>query len=210
MKPVKKYIVMALYILSVVVYLGCNSGGRNNRLNTCFSIEQAEPEPCFDADAKGTTSVVIDKTVDEVIAEQEAMGGFIGELPFTEIIKEDFFSGPIPPELEDCLSVYVESELVVNSEEDWDLFRESCWFSQFDLADVDFSAQSVLSVIQGSIGVETDIVAVLEFSSKIVVIVSDQEFSELPPSVHAGPFHIVFISNTDIPFDFIRVKEVTE
>lgn len=212
MKNIKNLAAIISFTLPLIIYSGCGDdgedGGSDSQINTCFSVLQPEPEPCFDEDAVGMTSFVTDKTVEEVISEQEAMSGFVGELEFREIAREGFFAGPALPEMIDCLSVYAQSELVINDEGDWGMFRDSCWFSQFDLPDVDFSNEAVLAVIKDSIGFETDIVSVLEFSSRIVVIVRDREFIELPPSIHAGPFHIVSIPNIDAPLVFIRVEEV--
>lgn len=210
MKNIKSLPAIVLYTFSLIIYSGCGDEGEGDgsgsQINTCFSVLQPEPEPCFDEDALEMTSFITDRTVEEVISEQEAMSGFVGEIEFREIAREGFFPGPALPEMIDCLSVYSQSELAINSDEDWDMFRDSCWFFQFNLTDIDFSNEVVLAVIQGPIGLETDIVSVLEFSSKIVVVVRDDEFSEMPPSVHAGPFHIVSIPNSNLPLNFVRVK----
>ena len=182
----------------------CNGDG--NGINICFSGMSSEP--CFDSNEGGSTTVITGRTTEEVIAEQQGREDFIGELEITSIVRDRAFVGIPSGSLdEECIDVWAESELVIKDEKDWDRFRDSCFFSLFDLPDVDFSNRIIIVSMQDIDGLGTEIEAVLEFDSEVVVVIRDDE-SDPPPPAPGFPFHIVSVSRVDLPFDFIRVKNV--
>ncbi|GEM_PF-1360765 len=198
-----------LILISLVLFmLGC---GDNNveTVNDCFS--KTSSNPCFDPNTGGSTTTVTDKTTDQVIAEQEGQPGFKGELPIASIVETVAFVGTPISLPSGC--IWEENELVIKTQDDWNRFRDSCFFSFFSsktgttLPDIDFSTQMVLVSIQDMGGLGTEIVSVLEFNSDVVAIIRDDE-SSIPPPALGFPFHIISVPRRDLPVNFIRVKNV--
>jgi hypothetical protein len=196
-------------LISLVLFmLGC---GDNNgeTVNDCFS--KTSSNPCFDPNTGGSTTTVTDKTTDQVIAEQESQSGFKDELPITSIVKTIAFVSTPPSLPSGC--TWEENELVIRTQEDWNRFRDSCFFSAFSsrtgtaLPDIDFSTQMVLVSMQDMGGLGTEIVSVLEFNLDVVVVIRDDESSVPPPAI-GFPFHIVSVTRRDLSVNFIRVKNV--
>ena len=197
-----------LLILITVVLMGCNDDG-GGTINICFS--EMSSNPCFDPNIGGSTAIVTDQTVDEVINEQESREDFVGELEITNIVRDRAFTGVPPPLPAECS--WGENALVIKTEEDWDRFRDSCFFSVYSsetgtpLPDIDFSIQMVIVSMQDIDGLETEIEAVLEFDSELVAVIRDDE-SDPPPPAPGFPFHIVSVPRIDLPVDFIRVQNL--
>lgn len=196
-------------LISLVIFtLSCgNNGGET--VNDCFS--KTSSNPCFDSNTGGSTTAVTDKTTQEVITEQESQPGFKGDLQITSIVKTNAFLAPPPPNLPSGC-IWEQNELVIKSEDEWNRFRESCFFSFFSsktgtpLPDIDFSSQMVLVSMQDRTdSLSTEIVAVLEFDSDVSVVITDN-VSSIPPPVIGYPFHIVSVPRKDLPINFIRVK----
>jgi hypothetical protein len=143
---------------------------------------------------------VTDETVEEVIADEEGMPGFEGELEIDNILNEVAILIPDDPECP-----YEQSGLVINTTVDWNRFRNSCLFSLFNLPNVDFSENLVLVSKQNFAELGTTIEAVLEFDSKLVVVIEDV-VSDIPTPAPGYPFSIVSIPRRDLPVDFIRVE----
>lgn len=200
-----------LLILITVVLMGCNDDG-GGTINICFS--EMSSNPCFDPNVGGSTTIVTDQTVDEVIDEQESQDDFVGELEITNIVMDRAFVG-IPPDTlsGECIGAWGENQIVIKTEEDWDRFRDSCFFSVYSsetdtpLPDIDFSLQMVIVSMQDIDGLGTEIEAVLEFDSELVAVIRDDE-SDPPPPAPGFPFHIVFLPRIDLPVDFIRVENL--
>lgn len=190
----RKYI---LVIPFMFLAIGCNDSGGDNR-NFCYLPDASDP--CYDANAGGSTSIVTDQSVDEVIAEEEAMPGFEDELEI-----DDILNGIEIPFPGDTICPFEQSELVIKTEQDWNRFRNSCFFGMFDLPDVDFSENMVLVSTQNFAEFGTTIEAVLEFDNKLVAVVQD-DVSDIPTPAPGYPFDIVSIPRRDLPVDFIRVE----
>jgi len=201
-----------LILIPLILFaLSCNDNN-GGITNTCFS--KTSSNPCFDPNVGGGTTTVTNKTTQEVITEQENQPDFKGELEITSIVKTIAFVAPPPPPLPSGC-IWAENELVIKTEEDWDRFRDSCFFSLYSsetgtpLPDIDFSTQMVLvsmqEVTDNSLG--TEIEAVLEFGSDVVVVIRD-DVSTIPPPAFGFPFHIVSVPRIDLPVDFIRVKNL--
>lgn len=193
---------MRKYLLAIpfiFLMLGCNDGGGGgeNR-NFCYIPDSSDP--CFDPNAGGSTTVVTDQTVDEVIADEEGMPGFEGELEIDNILSEVAILIPDDPECP-----YELSGLVIKTTGDWNRFRNSCLFSLLNLPNVDFSENLVLVSTQNFAELGTTIEAVLEFDSKLVVVIEDV-VSDIPTPAPGYPFSIVSIPRHDLPVDFIRVE----
>jgi hypothetical protein len=138
--------------------------------------------------------------VDEVIAEEEGMPGFEDELEIDNIL-----NGLVIPRLGEPNCPFEQSELVIKTAEDWNRFRNSCFFSMFELPNLDFSENMVLVSTQNFAEFDTTIEAVLEFDNKLVAVVED-EVPTVPPPGPGFPFDIVSIPRRDLPVDFIRVE----
>lgn len=192
----KKYIILAISLLFLVI--GCNDSGGGDNRNFCYLPDASDP--CYDANAGGSTSIVTDQSVDEVIAEEEAMPGFEGELEIDDILNEVAILFPDDPECP-----YEQSELVIKTVQDWNRFRNSCFFSMFDLPDVDFSERVVLVSTQNFAEFGTTIEAVLEFDNRLVAVIEDDVTDVITPAP-GFPFDIVSIPRRDLPVDFIRVE----
>ncbi len=199
-----------ILIFSVLFIVSC---GDNNgeTVNDCFS--KTSSNPCFDPNVGGSTTTVTNKTTQEVITDLENQPDFKGELEITSIVKTIAFIAPPPPPLPSGC-IWAENELVIKTEKDWDRFRDSCFFSLYSsetdtlLPDLDFSTQMVLVSMQevtDSLG--TEIEAVLEFGSNVVVVIRD-DVSTIPPPAFGFPFHIVSVPRIDLPVDFIRVQNL--
>ncbi len=191
---------MRKYLLAIpfiFLMLGCNDG--DDAQNFCYILTSSDP--CFDANAGGSTTVVTDQTVEEVIAEEEGMPGFEGELEVTDILTTAGFLGERPP---DC--PWAQTQLVIKTARDWNRFRQSCLFSFFELPDVDFSENIVLVSTQNFDGFGTSILAALEFDTELAAVIKD-EVSEFDNPAPAFRFSIVSIPRRDLPVDFIRVEE---
>jgi hypothetical protein len=136
---------------------------------------------------------------------------FKDELQIISIVKDRPLSVPTLPSLSVC--EWEQSELVIKSDEEWSRFRDSCFFSFFSsitgtpLPDIDFSSQMVLVSMQDMKGLGTQIEAVLEFSSDVVVVISD-DVSSIPPPAPGFPFNVVSVIRKDLPVNFIRVKNL--
>lgn len=190
---------MRKYLLAIpfiFLMLGCNDN--EDSQNFCYLLTSSDP--CFDANEGGSTTVVTDQTVEEVIADEEGMPGFEGELEITDILTMAGFLGESPP---DC--PWEQTELVIKTTGDWNRFRQSCLFSFFELPDVDFSSSMVLVSTQDLADFDTIIMAVLEFDAELVAVIED-EVAELPSPAPGFPLSIVSIPRRDLPVDFIRVE----
>jgi hypothetical protein len=201
LNPMRGKLEMRKYLFAIpliFLMLGCNDS--EDSQNFCYLLTASDP--CYDANEGGSTEIVTDQTVNEVIAEEEGMPGFEGELEITVILNTIafvFIDDPAP----DC--PYEQSELVIKTANDWNRFRNSCLFSFFELPNVDFSENMVLVSTQNFAEFGTTIEAVLEFDSELVVVIED-DVSDIPPSLPGFPFDIVSIPRRDLPVDFIRVE----
>lgn len=189
----RKYIFVIPFIF---LALGCNDNGDSQ--NFCYIL--TSDDPCFDANEGGSTTIVTDQTVDEVIAEEEGMPGFEDELEIGDILNG--IEIPFPG---DTICPFEQSELVIKTAEEWNRFRNSCFFSMFDLPDVDFSESMVLVSTQDFAEFDTTFIAVLEFDNKLVAVVEDEVPIIIPPAP-GFPFDIISIPRRDLPVDFIRVE----
>ena len=143
---------------------------------------------------------VTDQTAGEVILEQEAMEGFVDQLPVTNILEiVSVFGIPGP----DC--PFEESELIINTNDDWNRFRDSCFFSLFELPDIEFSISLVLVSTQNFAEFGTRFVALIEFGDHLTAVIED-DVSEIPPPSPGYPFNIVTVPKRELPVDFIRVE----
>jgi len=153
----------------------------------------------------------MDLTVNEVITEQEGMEGFEEQLPVTNILEEVGFVGEPPPicpfeQNEPVVETnFEQSELVIKTNEDWGRFRDSCFFSFFELPDVDFSSSMVLVSTQDFAQLGTSVEAVLEFDNHLTAVIKDDIPTVTSPAP-GYPFNIVSIPRSDLPVDFIRVE----
>lgn len=191
----RKYIFIIPFVL---LALGCNDGGGGDSENFCYLLDSADP--CHDANEGGGTEVVTDRTVDEVIAEEEGMPGFDGELPVDDISNGVLILIPDDPECP-----YEQSGLIIKTNSDWNRFRNSCIFSFVELPNVDFSENMVLVSTQNFAEFSTTIEAVLEFGDRLVAVIED-EVPTIPPPGPGYPFDIISIPKRDLPVDFIRVE----
>lgn len=128
------------------------------------------------------------------------MEGFEEQLPVTNILEEVRFVGEPPP---DC--PFEQNDLIIKTNEDWNRFRDSCFFSFFELPDVDFSSSMVLVSTQDFAQLGTTIEAELEFDNHLTAIIEDT-VTTIPPPGPGYPFNIVSIPRRDLPVDFIRVE----
>ena len=191
---------MRKYLLAIpflFLMLGCNDS--EDSQNFCYILTSSDP--CYDANAGGGTTVVTDQTVEEVIAEEEGLPGFEGELEITDILTTAGFLGERPP---NC--PWEQTELVIKTTRDWNRFRQSCLFSFFELPNVDFSNNMVLVSTQDLADFDTIIMAVLEFDAELVAVIED-EVAELPSPAPGFPLAIASIPRRDLPVDFIRVEK---
>jgi len=182
---------------------GCDSGnsGNNDNENLCYI--EGSSNPCFDPNEGGSTTFVTDQTVEDVIQEQEEMEGFEDQLPITNILEEvSIFGIPGP----DC--PFEESELVIKTDNDWNRFRNSCFFSLFQLPNIDFSSSMILVSTQNFAEYGTRFIALLEFDDHLTAVIQD-DVSEIPPPSPGFPFNIVSVPKIDLPVDFIRVENDT-
>lgn len=194
---------MRKYLLAIpfiFLMLGCNDS--NDAKNFCYILTSSDP--CFDANEGGSTTVVTDQTVDEVIADEEGMPGFEGELDITVILNRNAFVFPNEMPAPDC--PYEQSQLVIKTAHDWNRFRNSCFFSFFELPNVDFSNNMVLVSTRDFAEFSTETAAVLEFDDSLASVIRDGvgEFDNPAPGFQ---FSIVSIPRRDLPVDFIRVEE---
>jgi hypothetical protein len=180
----RKYL---LAIPFIFLMLRCNDG--EDYRNFCYLLTSSDP--CFDANEVGSTTVVTDQTVEEVIADEEGMPGFDGELEIDNILNMVAILIPNDPECP-----YERSGLVINTTEDWNRFRQSCLFSLFDLPNVGFSENLLLVSTQNFAELGTTIEAVLEFDTKHVVVIEDV-VSDIPTPAPGYPFDIVSIPRRD-------------
>lgn len=187
----------AIFLISLCSMAGCDSGNNDNE-NFCY-IESSS-NPCFDPNEEGSTIYVTDQTVEEVILEQKGMEGFEDQLPVTNILEGvSVFGIPGP----DC--PFEESELVIKTNNDWNRFRNSCFFSLFELPDVDFSSSMVLVSTQNFAEYGTKFTALLEFEDHLTAVIQDDVSGISPPSP-GFPFNIVSVPQRDLTVDFIRVE----
>jgi len=185
-------------IFTLIFIVSCDSG--NNEENYCYILTSSNP--CFDSNTGGSTTIVTDQTVEEVILDQESMPGFQMSLDITNIIKKLAFINPTD-ERPDC--PYEQSELVIKTQNDWNRFRASCFFSFFDLPDVDFENDMVLVSIQAFAEFGTAIEAVLEFDDSLSVVIQD-DVSQIATPSPAFPINIMSVPRVDSPMNFIRVE----
>ena len=193
-------------ILFLTALLACDDGGGSAvSFNKCFSI--TSPNPCFDGDAIGETNSIDDKSTDDVIEEEENEQDFIRQLNVKQILRTFGYSVFLPPLDPECK--WDESVIVINSDEDWDRFRKSCYYADnlFDLPDVDFSKFMLIISYHDPSGFGTRIAAVLEFESELVVVVEDR-ISDVPAQSLGFPSYIGRIKKTDKISNVIRVRSV--
>jgi hypothetical protein len=194
---------MRKYLLAIpfiFLMLGCNDS--EDSQNFCYILTSSDP--CFDANEGGSTEIVTDQTVEEVIADEEGMPGFEGELDITVILNTIafvFIDDPAP----DC--PYEQSELVIKTANDWNRFRQSCFFSPLELSNVNFSENMVLVSTQDFAEFGTQTMAVLEFDDSLAAVIRDR-VSEFPNTAPGFPLSIVSIPRSNLPVDFIRVEVV--
>ena len=192
-------VILTAILLGLFIVTGCDSSNHgSDDENFCY-IESSS-DPCFDPNADGSTAIVTDLTIEEVITEQEGLEGFEEELPVTNILKRNGFVGDPPP-----FCPFEQSELVIKTNEDWDRFRDSCFFSFFELPDVDFSSSMVLVSTQDFAQLGTSVEAVLVFVDHLTAVIED-DISTIPPPAPGYPFNIVSIPRSDLSVDFIRVE----
>ena len=192
-------VILTVILFSLFLVTGCDSGNHGSDAEN-FCYLESSPDPCFDPNVNGSTVIVTDLTVDEVITEQEGMEGFEEELPVTNLLKRNGFVGEPPP-----ICPFEQSELVIKTNEDWNRFRDSCFFSFFELLDVDFSSSMVLVSTQDFAQLGTSVEAVLEFDNHLIAVIKD----DIPTVTSPAPgytFNIVSIPRSDLPVDFIRVE----
>jgi hypothetical protein len=189
----RKYIFVIPFIF---LALGCNDNGDSQ--NFCYIL--TSDDPCFDANEGGSTTIVTDQTVGEVIAEEEGMPGFEEELPVDDISSGILILFPDDPECP-----YEQNGLVIKTNSDWNRFRNSCVFSFVDLPNVDFSENMVLVSTQNFAEFDTTIEAVLEFDNELVAVIRDDVTDVITPAP-GYPFDIVSIPKRSLPVDFIRVE----
>jgi len=195
----RRNVILTAILFSLFIVTGCDSSNHGSDAEN-FCYLESSSDPCFDPNADGSTVIVTDLTVDEVITEQEGMEGFEEQLPVTNILEEIGFVGEPPP---GC--PFEQNELVIKTNEDWDRFRDSCFFSFFELPDVDFSSSMVLVSTQDFAQLGTSVEAVLVFEDHLTAVVQD-DISTIPPPAPGYPFNIVSIPRRDLPVDFIRVE----
>lgn len=195
-----------LSFLLIAIY-GCNDSGSNSidSTNRCFSI--TSDSPCFDQELTGSTSIIDDRSSDEVIAELENSPGFNDQLDVTEIARTIGYSIFLPPLSPDCR--WEESGIVINTQDDWNRFRNNCFFKDnfFEFPDIDFTQDMVLVSYQNSAGFGTRIVAVLEFGSELLVVIEDR-VSDVPAQSLGFPSYIGKVQKKDLVSNFIRVKDI--
>lgn len=199
LNPARRRLEMKKYLIAIpfiILILGCNDS--EDSQNFCYLLTASDP--CYDANEGGSTEIVTDQTVDEVIAEEEGMPGFEGELEIDDILNEVAILFPDDPECP-----YEQSGLVIKTTGDWNRFRNSCLFSFFEIPNVDFSENMVLVSTQNFGEFGTTIEAVLEFDEELVVVIKD-DVSDFDSPAPGYPFDIVSIPRRDLPVDFIRVE----
>jgi len=202
--------ILVIVLFSLFVVAGCdsNNGGSDDE-NFCYV--ESSPDPCFDPNADGSTVIVTDLTVEEVITEQEGLEGFEEQLPVTNILEQIGFPAVPPPvcpseQNEPVVETSSEqSELVIKTNDDWNRFRDSCFFSFFELPDVDFSSSMVLVSTQDFAQLGTSVEAVLVFEDHLTAVIED-DIITIPSPAPGYPFNIVSIPRSDLPVDFIRVE----
>ena len=195
----RRNVILTAILFSLFIVTGCDSSNHGSDAEN-FCYLESSSDPCFDPNADGSTVIVMDLTVNEVITEQEGMEGFEEQLPVTNILEEVGFVGEPPP-----ICPFEQNELVIKTNEDWDRFRDSCFFSFFELPDVDFSSSMVLVSTQDFAQLGTSVEAVLVFEDHLTAVVQD-DISTIPPPAPGYPFNIVSIPRRDLPVDFIRVE----
>ena len=202
--------IFVVIFCSLFVITACDSNNEGaDSENFCYL--ESSSDPCFDPNADGSTVIVTDLTVEEVITEQEGMEGFEEQLPVTNILEEVGFVGEPPPicpfeRNEPVVETnFEQSELVIKTNEDWDRFRDSCFFSFFELPDVDFSSSMVLVSTQDFAQLGTSVEAVLVFEDHLTAVIKD-DISTVTSPAPGYPFNIVSIPRSDLPVDFIRVE----
>lgn len=188
-----------LFLVSVLFLFSITACDDNNqKLNTCY-IETSS-NPCFDPNIGGETITITDQSVEEVISDLENMEGFIMALETTIILQQLAFLGPQPP---DC--PFEQSALVIKTTNDWDRFRNSCFFSFFELPDVNFENNTVFVSTQEFAELGTRVEAVLEFDNNISVVIED-DITNIPPPMPGFPISIVSVPRINLPADFFRVE----
>lgn len=195
----KRTAILVIILGGLLVVTGCDSSNHGSDAEN-FCYMESSSDPCFDPNTDGSTVIVTDLTVEEVITEQESLEGFLEQLPVTNFLDGIGFVGEPPP---DC--PFEQNELVIKTNEDWNRFRDSCFFSFFELPDVDFSNSMVLVSTQAFAQLGTSIVAVLEFEDHLTAIIED-DITTIPPPAPGFPFNVISIPRRDLPVDFIRVE----
>ncbi len=210
MKRVILFLPFLLFILS-----SCDGDGGNNgevvtpeeSPNICFSEESQNP--CFEEEAVRETSHVSGETPDGVISNLENSSGFLRKLNVNEILTTLGYSYFLPQL--DLACRWTESVIVINTPEDWERFRNNCYFENnrfVDLPSVDFTGNTVIVSYQNpSSGFGTKITSVLEFDSSIVVVTADT-ISDVPASGPGYSSHIVRVGKTTKAVDVVRVETV--
>lgn len=199
----------------LLFFLGsCDGGGGDGEIvtpeespNICFSAESTNP--CFEEDAVRETSHVSGETPGEVVLGLENSPGFLRELEVNKILTTLGYSYFLPRLDPACL--WAESVIVINTREDWERFRNNCYFennSFVDLPSVDFTGNTVIVSYQNpSSGFGTEIASVLEFDSSVAVVTADT-VSDVPASGPGYSSHIVRVQKTEKRLDVVRVEAV--
>ena len=203
-KKLKFTHLLTLILLAVLFCsTACDSGNNGNNSEENFCYLKSSSDPCFDPNLGGATTTVTDQTVEEVIMEQENAEGFIEQLTIVKIFG-GFNPGILPP-----FCPFEQSELVIKTNSEWNRFRNSCFFSPFDLPGVDFTNNMVLVSNLRLAQFGTNIVAVLQFKDHLTAIIEDG-IPTVPPPSPGFSYDLVSVPSRVMPVDFIRVeKEIT-
>jgi hypothetical protein len=204
-----KYILIFLIpFLLLSLYGGCSKdgGGDQDTLNRCFS--DMSSNPCFDPNEGGSSSTVDDKTVDEVIEEQENRQDFLGQLDINEIVRtlgRSIFLPDLPAE---CM--WEDSGLVIKTQEDWNRYRTNCYFQGnfFEPPDVNYVDNMVIISLNGFRGFGTEVVAVLEFDFELVAVITDTVSDASSSEAKFFGSSVVEVERKELPVSFIRVEEI--
>lgn len=195
--------VLLILLLTLFLYAGCSSSNNtNSEDNFCYLLDSTNP--CFDPNQGGSTSTIILQTLEDVVSDLQSKEGFQMTFPINNIITTTIRPFGTNPDISLC--PLEQSELVIKTTRDWQRFRNSCLYSGLDLQDVDFENNMIL-VSNFAFGqFVTRIKEVLEFESKISVVIEDS-VSLIPTPAAGFPINIVSVPRSDLQVDFIRLKK---
>ncbi len=203
-----KYVLIFLIpFLLLSLYGSCgNGGGDQDTINRCFS--ELSSNPCFDENEGGSTSSVNDRTIGEIIQEQENRPDFLRQLDFNEIVRtlgRSIFLPFLPPECR-----WEDSGLVIKTQHDWNRFRNSCFFKDniFDIPDVNFSENMVIISLKGTRQFGTEVVTILEFGTELIAVITDTNSDLESSEARFFGSSVVEVVKRDVPVSFIRVEDV--